>query len=101
MRKGELTTGAVKIAGIGATGLTAALVAGSADGAPATGPAAVADLVINTGLIAGGANLLNLFDLRPGRAIKVAVGGGRAAVANPAGPGRHGGPAVGGCSAAG
>ena len=76
LRKGELTTGAVKIAGIGATGLTAALVAGSPDGAPATGPAAVADLVINTGLIAGGANLLNLFDLRPGRAIKVAVAAG-------------------------
>ena len=76
LRKGELTTGAVKIAGIGATGLTAALVAGSPDGALATGPAAVADLVINTGLIAGGANLLNLFDLRPGRAIKVAVAAG-------------------------
>jgi hypothetical protein len=63
LRQGEVTTGAVKLAGIGATGLaTAALSGGNA-----------ADFVINTGLVAGFANLLNLFDLRPGRAIKAAV----------------------------
>jgi hypothetical protein len=68
LRKGELTTGAVKLAGIGATGLAAALAAGTdSDGG------ALADTVINAALIAGGANLLNLFDLRPGRAIKVAL----------------------------
>jgi hypothetical protein len=66
LRHGEVTTGAVKLGGIGATGLLAAAVAG--------GPAA--DVVLNAGLIAGGANLLNLFDLRPGRAIKVAVAAG-------------------------
>jgi UDP-GlcNAc:undecaprenyl-phosphate/decaprenyl-phosphate GlcNAc-1-phosphate transferase len=60
---GEVTTGAVKLAGIGATGLAAALAQG---GRPA-------DIAINSGLVAGGANLLNLFDLRPGRAIKVAM----------------------------
>jgi hypothetical protein len=63
LRHGEVTTGAVKLGGIGATGILSAAVAG---GSPA-------DIVINAGLIAGGANLLNLFDLRPGRAIKVAV----------------------------
>jgi hypothetical protein len=83
---GEVTTGAVKLVGIGATGLAAAALAG---GAPA-------DVMINAGLAAGGANLVNLFDLRPGRAIKVALAGslllalaapGRAgpAVAGPAG----------------
>ncbi len=60
---GELTTGAVKIGGIGATGLAAAAVLG--------GPPV--DVVVNAGLVAGSANLLNLFDLRPGRAIKVAL----------------------------
>ena len=78
LRKGELTTGAIKIAGIGATGLAAALIAGPPPGAgnAADGPPGLmtaADTLINAGLIAGGANLLNLFDLRPGRAIKVAL----------------------------
>ena len=63
LRHGEVTTGAVKLGGIGATGIVSAALTG---GSPA-------DMVINAGLIAGGANLLNLFDLRPGRAIKVAV----------------------------
>jgi UDP-GlcNAc:undecaprenyl-phosphate GlcNAc-1-phosphate transferase len=78
LRNGELTTGAVKLAGIGAVGLAAAVIAGgSADADRVVGrravTAALADTVINAGLIAGGANLLNLFDLRPGRAVKVAL----------------------------
>jgi UDP-GlcNAc:undecaprenyl-phosphate/decaprenyl-phosphate GlcNAc-1-phosphate transferase len=60
---GELTTGAVKLGGIGASGLAASALLGG-------GPA---DLLLNAGLIAGSANLVNLFDLRPGRAIKVAA----------------------------
>jgi UDP-GlcNAc:undecaprenyl-phosphate/decaprenyl-phosphate GlcNAc-1-phosphate transferase len=60
---GEVTTGTVKLAGLAASGLGAALLEG---GSPA-------DVLINCGLVAGGANLLNLFDLRPGRAIKVAA----------------------------
>ena len=60
---GEVTTGTVKLAGLAAAGLGAALLEGGDR----------ADVAINTGLIAGGANLLNLFDLRPGRAIKVAT----------------------------
>jgi UDP-N-acetylmuramyl pentapeptide phosphotransferase/UDP-N-acetylglucosamine-1-phosphate transferase len=66
LMQGEVTTGAVKLGGIGATGLLSALMVGG-------GPV---DMAVNTGLIAGGANLLNLFDLRPGRAIKVAVASG-------------------------
>jgi UDP-N-acetylmuramyl pentapeptide phosphotransferase/UDP-N-acetylglucosamine-1-phosphate transferase len=77
LRHGEFTTGAVKLAGIGATGLAAALVADG--GSRRVG---VADRVINAALVAGSANLVNLFDLRPGRAIKVtALAGGLLAAA--------------------
>jgi hypothetical protein len=72
---GEVTSGAVKILGIGATGLAASVLAGAGHDAR---DGSAADVVINTGLIAGGANLLNLFDLRPGRAIKVALATGAA-----------------------
>jgi len=66
LRQGEVTTGAVKLGGIGVTGVVSAALAG---GSPA-------DVILNAGLVAGGANLLNLFDLRPGRAIKVAAASG-------------------------
>jgi len=66
LAQGEVTTGAVKLGGIGATGLVSAMLLGG-------GPA---DVAVNAGLIAGGANLLNLFDLRPGRALKVALASG-------------------------
>jgi UDP-N-acetylmuramyl pentapeptide phosphotransferase/UDP-N-acetylglucosamine-1-phosphate transferase len=73
LARGELSTGAVKLAGIGLTGLAAAAIAGRArERQPAA--AAIADVIIDAGLVAGGANLLNLFDLRPGRAVKVAAG---------------------------
>ena len=73
LARGELTTGAVKLAGIGAAGLAASVLARPAGASRAAG---AADLVVNAGLVAGGANLVNLFDLRPGRAIKVTLGAG-------------------------
>jgi hypothetical protein len=82
LRRGEVTTGAVKLAGIGATGVAASVVLGTARsrvGGSRSGGGVVlgaVDIVMNAGLIAGGANLLNLFDLRPGRAVKVALGTG-------------------------
>jgi hypothetical protein len=63
LARGEVTTGAVKLAGLAVTGLGTALLDGG-------GPV---DVAVNSGLVAGSANLLNLFDLRPGRAIKVAA----------------------------
>jgi UDP-GlcNAc:undecaprenyl-phosphate/decaprenyl-phosphate GlcNAc-1-phosphate transferase len=95
---GEVTTGTIKLAGLAATGLVVS--ANELRARPSDRLAT--DLLINAGLIAGGANLLNLFDLRPGRAIKVAAlsagliaggsaaggsGAGAAAVAAPIGAG--------------
>ena len=81
LARGEVTSGAVKILGIGATGLAAAALAGSP--APSrTGRAF--DALVNGAIIAGSANLMNLFDLRPGRAIKVgAITGTPLALARP------------------
>jgi hypothetical protein len=70
LSRGEVTSGTVKLAGIGATALVAALVADGPDGSR---PARPADRLLRAGLVAGGANLINLFDLRPGRAIKAAM----------------------------
>ncbi|MEU8325691.1 hypothetical protein AB0C33_45620 [Nonomuraea sp. NPDC048881] len=63
LARGEVTSGAVKILGIGATGL----------GAAALVSAGPVDTLVNGAAIAGAANLANLFDLRPGRAIKVGL----------------------------
>ncbi|MGV9328814.1 hypothetical protein [Streptosporangium sandarakinum] len=63
LAKGEVTSGAVKIAGIGLTGLAAAALTAHRP----------ADAVIDGMLVAGAANLANLFDLRPGRAVKVGL----------------------------
>ena len=69
LRSGRVTSGLVKIAGVGAAGLAAsALVGGSSSGARRT-----VDVLLGAGVIAGMANFVNLLDLRPGRAIKAAA----------------------------
>lgn len=66
LSRGELTTGGVKVAGLVVTGAVAAgLVLG-----PKARPR---DLLPAAALVAGCANLANLLDLRPGRALKVAL----------------------------
>ncbi len=73
LARGELTTGGLKVLGIGMTGIVAAAVAHSgvgADGRRPTSTARVADALTSGALIAATANLLNLLDLRPGRALK-------------------------------
>jgi UDP-N-acetylmuramyl pentapeptide phosphotransferase/UDP-N-acetylglucosamine-1-phosphate transferase len=67
LRQGRLTTGLVKAAGLGATGLAAAALL---PGSRRTGPL---DVALAAGVIAGSANLVNLLDLRPGRALKAGL----------------------------
>lgn len=67
LAKGRVTTGAVKVIGIPAVSVLAcALLRTDAK----TVPGRIADAVLAGGVVAGTANLLNLLDLRPGRALK-------------------------------
>lgn len=68
LRSGEVTTGSVKIVALGAAGLGAAL---WSDRRSERGIAA--DTAAGAAIVAGAANLANLLDLRPGRALKVAL----------------------------
>jgi len=89
VRRGEVTTGVVKMVGLGVTGLATAWIAdrsgqsavtccryrevtSSRHGAAAQ-PTGAAATVVGGAVIAGSANIVNLLDLRPGRAMKVVV----------------------------
>jgi UDP-N-acetylmuramyl pentapeptide phosphotransferase/UDP-N-acetylglucosamine-1-phosphate transferase len=80
LRAGRVSAGAVKVAGIGAAAAVAAVLTRSG-----RGPAVLVDAVLTTGLVAGTANLVNLLDLRPGRAAKAGVLAAAATVRGPAG----------------
>ena len=65
--RGEVTTGAIKILGLGATGLLSARLIDRAGERP------VMATLVGGAVIAGSANIANLLDLRPGRALKVVL----------------------------
>lgn len=67
LANGTLTTGGLKVLGIGGSAFVASALCASA-----RSRFAATDLVLDTVVIAGSANLGNLLDLRPGRALKVA-----------------------------
>ena len=82
LARGEVTTGAVKIVGLAVTGVSAAVLVDAQSRGSATqaragtrpgGIPAVADTLVGGAVVAGMANLLNLLDLRPGRALKAAL----------------------------
>jgi hypothetical protein len=66
--RGQVTTGLVKVAGIGATGLLAAALADRR-----RDDLRALDTLVGGAVVAGAANMANLLDLRPGRALKVTV----------------------------
>ena len=68
LARGEVTTGAVKILGLGVTGLVSAALIDRRDPSRTA-----ADTLVGGAVIAGSANLLNLLDLRPGRALKATM----------------------------
>ena len=73
LRRGRLTTGAVKIVALALGGLLAAGEQAVRPGGPSRRTRAAAGLAVDTILVAGLANLINLLDLRPGRALKAAA----------------------------
>jgi UDP-N-acetylmuramyl pentapeptide phosphotransferase/UDP-N-acetylglucosamine-1-phosphate transferase len=91
LREGRVTSGFVKIAGVGAAGLAAsALLARDAGGNAGGKGRGVLNVLLGAGVIAGAANLVNLLDLRPGRALKAG-----ALIGAPLAVGRRGGVAAG------
>jgi UDP-N-acetylmuramyl pentapeptide phosphotransferase/UDP-N-acetylglucosamine-1-phosphate transferase len=76
LARGEVTTGGLKVLGIGAGALVAAALCRPHDTHPSGRSAAAAarlvDVALDGALIAATANLVNLLDLRPGRALKAA-----------------------------
>jgi UDP-N-acetylmuramyl pentapeptide phosphotransferase/UDP-N-acetylglucosamine-1-phosphate transferase len=90
LRQGRVTSGAVKILGVGAAGLAAAVLLAADDPRPrkrrpSGRAAAVLDIACGAGVVAGTANLLNLLDLRPGRALKAGLLLGAPMAAGPGG----------------
>lgn len=97
LREGRITAGLVKIVGVGAAGLGAAALL-AADPRVAAHRrrqrqrplGRIADVLLGAGVVAGTANLLNLLDLRPGRALKSGI-----LLGAPLTRGSHGGIAAG------
>ena len=87
LRRGRVTSGVVKLVGAAAAGLAAAalLAAGRRRPGRAHPGAPAGNVLLGAGVIAGAANLVNLLDLRPGRALKAGLLAGLPLATGPAG----------------
>jgi UDP-GlcNAc:undecaprenyl-phosphate/decaprenyl-phosphate GlcNAc-1-phosphate transferase len=70
LRSGTLTSGVIKVAGVGSSAAIASALLSRRSGSE---PARLIKAVVDCALIAGTANFTNLCDLRPGRAAKVTI----------------------------
>ena len=73
LRSGQLTSGMIKIVGVGVSAAAAAVLVGRSRPGCSKPVCRVLGGVLDTALIAATANLTNLLDLRPGRAAKVII----------------------------
>ena len=85
LRDGRVTSGLVKIVGVGVAGLVAAALVEARSGERRGRLRAAVNVALGGGVIAGTANLVNLLDLRPGRALKAGTVAATAMIAGPAG----------------
>lgn len=70
---GDLTTGGIKVLGLAAGGVVVVALADHEAASAGAGRAPWWSTLTGGALVAGCANLVNLFDLRPGRALKVVL----------------------------
>ena len=72
LREGRVSAGAVKVLGVGGSGLVAGvLLLDPGPRRPIAG--AALDIALSGAVVAGAANVVNLLDLRPGRALKATL----------------------------
>lgn len=72
MSRGQVTTGGIKVVGLALLGLGVAAVTRPSR-AHQSMPARAMSVAVAGALVAGSANVVNLFDLRPGRALKASL----------------------------
>ncbi len=99
LAEGRLTTGSAKILGLAVSGLAAAALVDRRARRGTEAPGAIGTL-LGGAVVAGSANLVNLLDLRPGRALKATQLGALALLTRPSRPGATGAGAALGAAAA-